>query len=301
MATLMQPAVKASPDTPAVPAAWETALSSLQRWLLPAWAVLCGAIASNGLAWHDGAGWLRLALALLLVELGWAGLWQALGTTDWAAPFAAWHSWRAGSGAPALPYSRPGAPGHSGARWLADFGAWWRDCLWPARHAAVSAALVALAATVVLTAVLGWSFVLLTLAALAAMQLGLAWGQGRGTASPGWSALVYVLVPWLAGHVAIALLSVRSLFAAGGLGLLCAAIWSLQRVYARWLVACAHLALALLLLALGHPLAGVAVLVLLAPQLALVPWLDAHGEGLWHLRFSLAWVLAAGLITVWAF
>ena len=183
-------------------------------WLVPAWSVLCGVIASGAFGWQGRPEWLRLALLMLLVEAGWTALWSALGNSDWAAPVAAWRDWpRQGRAAP-LPYTLPGTPGDRSAHWLGQLRAWWSRCLWPTYGAAITTAVAAFLSTVVLALLLGPEIALLSIAAIAAMQIGLASERGRGRVTPGWNAVVTVLLPWLAGHVAFAPLTIASAWSA---------------------------------------------------------------------------------------
>jgi len=178
---------------------FQARLTDLVTWLGPAWACLCGVVASDDFGWQ-GEDWLRLALLLLLVDGGWGTLWAALGSTNWAAPLRRWRNWRFGDPATPLPYALPGSPGDRASRWLGQLRTWWCDVLWPACGPALSAIVVALPVTVVLGALLGPELLLLSAAAFAVMQLGLAWEGGRGDVTPEWDGVVAVALPWLAGH-----------------------------------------------------------------------------------------------------
>ena len=70
-------------------------LTNVRTWIGPAWAVVCGVIASNGFGWQ-GADWLRLALLILLADACWGSLWAAIGSTDWATPIRNWPDWQFG-------------------------------------------------------------------------------------------------------------------------------------------------------------------------------------------------------------
>jgi hypothetical protein len=68
----------------------------LQVWprqglLRPAWAALCGALASGSftLALEP---LLQLTLLVFLVDVVWGGLWSALAATDWATPLRRWQT-----------------------------------------------------------------------------------------------------------------------------------------------------------------------------------------------------------------
>jgi hypothetical protein len=178
-----------------------TRLTEPTTWLGPAWACLCGVIASGGFDWQDGY-LIRLALLILLVDGGWGTLWAALGGTDWATPLRRWRDWHLGEPGPALPYTLPNSPGDHVSRCLGQLRAWRRNVLWPTCGPAISSVVVALPVTILLGTLLGPELLLLSAAALAVAQLGLAWEGGRGATAPGWDAIVAVALPRLAGHIA---------------------------------------------------------------------------------------------------
>ena len=264
-------------------------------WLVLTWALLCGVAASNGFDWQ-GASWLRMALLVLLVDAGWGTLWAALGSTDWAKPLRRWRNWHFGEPGPMLPYTLPGAPGDQLSRWLGQLGAWWRDILWPSCGPAVSAIIVALPVTLLLATLLGPGVLLLSLAAITVIEMGLIWAGGRGTVAPIWNALVTVMLPWLAGHIAFDPLSPSS----AGLALALAVAWAgslyVKSSWGRALAIGGQLAAAVLLVVLHRPLAAGCCALLLAPQLALLPWV-LHGQSSsWHARHGRLWLMAAMVV-----
>jgi hypothetical protein len=269
-----------------------TRLTSLMNWLGPAWAALCGAVASGGFGWRS-ADWLRLTLLILLADVGWGVLWAAIGSTDWVAPLRRWHDWRSGGPVARPPYTLPGSPGDIASRWLGQLRAWWHGVFWPACGLSLSAIVVALLGTVALGVLLGADLLLLNVAALAVMQLGLAWGGGRGTVGPTWDALVAVALPWLAGHMGFETLTLASF----GLAVASALAWGAA---GRWLGIGAQVLVAVLLVVLHSPLAAGGVLVLLVPQLMLVPWLRRGQPSVWYVRYTRPWVAAAMMIAAWA-
>jgi len=269
-------------------------LTSPTAWLGPAWATLCGVVASGRFSWQ-GEDWLRLALLILLVDGGWGTLWAALGSTDWAKPLRRWHNWRFGDPATTLPYTLPDTPGDRASRWLGQLRAWRRDVFWPACGPAVSAIVIALPVTGILAALLGPELLLLSLAALAVMQLGLAW--------KGFDAAVAVALPWLAGHVAFGSTETTPVLASIGLALAFALAWGAAwRAGSRWggaLGIAAQLLAAAFLVALRHPLAAGGLVLLVAPQLALLPWLRRGQATSWYVRHTRPWLMAAMLIAAW--
>lgn len=260
---------------------------------------MCGVIASGDFGWR-GDDWLRLALLILLVDGGWGTLWVALGDTNWAAPLRRWSNWRFGQPVAALPYTLPGSPGERASRWLGQLRACWRDVIWPACGPALSAIGVALPVTAVLGAVLGVELVLLSVAALAVMQLGLAWEGGRGTVSPGWDAVIAVALPWLAGHVGFGPLSLRSAGLALAFALAWGAAWRADSAWGRMLGFGTQFLAAALLVALHRPVAAGWLALLIAPQLMLFPWLRRSQPVSWYVRYTRLWLMAGMVIAAWA-
>lgn len=260
-------------------------------WLGPAWAALCGVVASGGFDWQ-GEDFVRLSLLLLLADGGWGTLWAALGATNWATPLRLWRNWRFGEPVSALPYTLPDSPGDRASRWLGQLRAWLRDILWPACGPALSAIAVALPVTALLAALLGPELLLLSLAALAVMQLGLVW---RGC-----NAAVAVMLPWLAGHIAFGSLASGS----AGLALAFTLAWGANRragaPWARALGASAQFLALALLVALRQPLAAGGLALLIVPQLALLPWLRRGQSAAWYARHARPWLMAAMLLAAWA-
>lgn len=274
-------------------------LINLGSWLGPAWAILCGVVASNSFS-GQVEDWLRLALLALLVDGGWGTLWAALGNTDWAAALSRWRSWRSGQPGTPLPYTLPGSPGDRASRWLGQMRSWWRDALWPGCGPAISALAVALPVTAVLAVLLGPELVLLSLAALATMELAVVWDGGRGTITPEWDAAVAVLLPWLAGHVAFGSLGPASAGLAFLAALAYGAAWRAQATWGRLALVGAHLLVAATLIWLDHPLQAGVALVLLAPQMALMPWLRRGHLASWYTRHTRPWLMVAMLVAAWA-
>lgn len=263
--------------------------------LVPTWAAICGVVASHGF----GGGpdqWLRLGVLALLVDAGWGTLWSSLGGTDWATPVREWRDWRIGGKLPTLPYAQAGSRGDRFSRWMGQFRAWWRQDLWPACGLALSAAVAALLVTALLAALLGAEVLLLSLAAIAAVQLSAVWTGGRGTPSPGWDAAVAVFLPWLAGHAAFGALTMGSAALAAFSALAYAAAWWARSLWGQVLLACCHIGMAAVLIGLQHPLAGAGVLMLLVPQLALAPFLRRGYPLQSFVRFTRPWLMVTMVI-----
>ncbi len=272
----------------------QTRLTHPSIWLAPAWATLCGVVASNAFGGR-GQDWLRAALLIFLVEGGWGTLWSALSSCDWAPPLRRWRNWRFGEPLTAPPYTLPNTPGDEAARWLGQLWAWGRDVLWPSCGPALTAVAVALPVTAVLAAVLGRELLLLSVAALAVMQLGLTRSGRRGGIGAGWTALVALALPWLAGHLAFARLTLPSAALALAFALAWESGWYTDAFH-RHILVFGQLLSALLLVVLHHPLAGASLTLCLAPQVALLLWLQRGQPVSWYVRNAQPWLMAAMLI-----
>lgn len=193
-------------------------------WALPLWASFCGSIAAR--TWPlSPQEVLRLLLALLLMGIGWGRFWRALARTDWATPLKRWRAWSVAERQFVLPYARPGSPADSLARWLGQLTLWGRLVFLPAAGHALKEALVGAGTALILAAALGEGMVVLTLGGIALAQIALLQSGGKGNVGPGWHAWMGVGFPWLAGHLALAPLSLPSFVLAGAFS--CAAYgWS---------------------------------------------------------------------------
>jgi hypothetical protein len=262
------------------------------------WAMACGVVASGGFTWQ-GEDWLRLALLVLLVDGGWGTLWGALGSTDWAKPLRRWRNWRFGDPVAVPPYTLPDTPGDRASLWLGQLRAWWRDILWPACGPAVSTVVIALPVTGVLAVLLGAEFLLLSLTALAVMQLSLKWKS--------LDAAIVVTLPWLAGHLAFGSLGVSMadlVVSSAVLALTFALSWAATwRAGSRWgaaLMVGGQLLAAGLLIVLHRPLAAALLSLFLVPQLGLLPWLRRGQSVPWYGRHTRPWLMAAMVVAAWA-
>jgi hypothetical protein len=261
---------------------------------------LCGALASGAFDWA-GEDWLKLAVLILLVDVGWGGLWAALGSADWASVLVGWREWRSGDPVAVLPYTLPGSPGDRMSHCMGQLRGWWRKVFWVECGVSFTAVLIALLVTVVLAALSGMDVLLLSVAALAVMQLGLAWEGGRGVISPHWDAFIGVALPWMTGQV---LFSGSLSLASGSLALAFALAWGTAwRAGERWerlLGLGAQSFVILLLVVLRSPLAAGCLVFLFVPQLALLPWLERGQPASWYVRYTRPWLMLAMLIAAWA-
>lgn len=264
------------------------------------WAVLCGALAAEGLAW-GGEALLTLMLVLLLTELAWGSLWESAAGTDWFGTLV--QDWPA-EGAPILPrlpYTQPGSPGGRLVARLEGLAGWWRGVFWPEAGPALLGLLAAAILAVALALLLPASLRPLHAAVVALAGLGLAWRRHGRDALAG-AALVQVGLGWLAGHLAFAGLDWPSLLMA-----LCfaVAVWGGLRL-ARGLAGGLSLlnagqaAAAGLLVVQKQPLAAGAVGLLLLGQVALQPGLYQGDDAGRLFRRTWPWLLAAMLLAALA-
>jgi hypothetical protein len=268
--------------------------------VLGAWAVLCGALASNHLRW-EGDALLTLFLVLVLSELAWGSLWDLAAGTDWFRPLAEhWPPERPASW-PGLPYTQPGSPGGRLVRGLNRFVGWWRDAFWPAHSPALLGLVAATVLAVVMGLLLSDRLRPLYAALVALLGLGVAYHHRQRDALAG-QALVQVGLSWLAGHLAFSAMNVASLALA--LGFAAAALGALQvgkgQRRGLWLLNGGQAAAALWLAALGQPLAAGLMGLLLLGQVALQPGLRFRGERARLVRRMWPWMMALMVVAAMA-
>ncbi len=288
------------------------AAGSLGRWtrlrlepagkliaLGPAWAVLCGAIASGRLG-GDGRDLLTLLLALLLAEPLLGGLWRVVVESPWEAWAATAPNGDQRLALPPLPYTAPGSPSARLTAWLSDLLARFSTAsgaqLAQAVGELVGLAILALAVAIVL----GWPIVALLLVAVAIAMVQ-AIGQRRGWwGTTIWPAIFDLGLAWLIGEgifrelslpgsgASLAVAGLYTIAYAGGIALLRG---DLRRGLAAF--AGAQGLVVALLIALQRPLHAGAVGLLLVPSLLLATWLDrASDGGAWLLqRTQLFWLI----------
>ena len=270
-------------------------------WLGPAWAALCGAVASGWLT-LSGENLLFLLIALFLADALWGTLWHLIAEGDWFVSSANWPSQVQEASLTALPYTAPGSPSHRIFGRLSRKLTWWRAVFWPRLGPALLGLVVALPLTLVLAIILGQRVIILTVAALAIMVLALIRARRHSAPPLSLRAILEMGLAWLAGHIAFGPLTLWSLLLAT---LYAVAYHSCLKLATnserRWLtlLKVSQGAVIALLIYLRQPVVAGVVGLLLLPQMLLQPFLDQGEVELWYLRrtgpFLMAGMLLAAL------
>ncbi len=263
-------------------------------WLSPAWAMLCGLIASTAFVW-TGRDILIAALAVVITDGAWATQWWGLADTDWRQLFANWNGIAVERSE--APLALRGSPAERSQHNLARLRAWWQAGGREQAGTPLISAFAALALGVLLSAVISWQVLALTLAAFAVTQIALilrlhgrsiSWLQG----------FVAFGLTWMLGHVAFGELTLLSAFAALVFSFAYAAMLDLAHgaaVTRRWLLS--QLILAVVLIWLQEPIAALALIALLMSQALLATVmhsLDFARAAQWWLTLAML-VVALGI------
>ena len=107
----------------------EVRVSRPLTWLGPAWAALCGAVASGWLT-LSGENLLFLLIALFLADALWGTLWHLIAERDWFVS-ANYSPQAQGGSLTGLPYTAKGSSSHRVFGRLARMRASWRAVFWP--------------------------------------------------------------------------------------------------------------------------------------------------------------------------
>jgi hypothetical protein len=274
--------------------------------LRPAWAALCGALASGGMTLSTEP-LLQLAILMFLVDVIWGGLWSGLAATDWATPLYRWQSWRRGNPVRLLPYTSPNAPAGHFARTWGQLRSWWHELAQPSLGPTLSALVLLLPLALVIAALLGVLPFLITLAAIALLQILFAITGGDAHPQPSPQALFEISLPWLAGHALFAAPTLASALVALAYGLSYAGGLRLtqnQPGLARWNLG--QIIAVVVLVVLHQPVAaGIAGLLFLVQALLEPGLFDEETEQVIpaavarFLRSARPWLMAAMLVTAW--
>ena len=263
-------------------------------WLSPAWAVVCGLIASSAFVW-TGRDMVIAALAVIIADGAWATQWWGLVDTDWQQLFANWASIAVERSDSSL--ALRGSPADRSQHNLARLRLWWQAGGREQAGTPLFSALVALALGVLLSTIIGWQALALTFAAAALTQIalilqlhqrGIHWLHG----------FVAIGLTWMLGHTAFGELTVLSALAAVIFSFAYAAMLDLAQGAAatrRWLLP--QIALVIGLVALQQPIAALACIALLVAQTLLatvIHQVDFARAAQWWLMLAML-VVALGI------
>jgi hypothetical protein len=175
----------------------------------PIWAVLCGTVASGGLAarWETA---LPLLLAAFVADPLWGALWILVAETDWLPVLDGRRLLARSERIPTLPYAAPGSPARRFASWLGWAYVWVREDFVPRLGGHATGLAVVLSLIGVLSTVLGQQAVSLSLAALGVALWALLTHSPDKSPSLWLRAVMEMGLPWLLGHGALADLTTRS-------------------------------------------------------------------------------------------
>jgi hypothetical protein len=258
-------------------------------WLSPAWAVVCGIVASSAFVW-TGRDVLIGALALVVVDGAWATVWWGLVDSDWRSLFATWDTFDV-----AHVEATWGAAGSSAARsqrGLARLRLWWQVIGKERAGSPLLSALFSAVLAFLLSAVIGAAAIGLTLAALALTQIGLIL-RVHGRAVNVLRGCVDVGLAWLLGHAAFGQLTLLSALTAVIFSFSYAALLDLAQGATstrRWLIP--QFILVIILVLLQQPFAALALLTMLIAQTSLATAL----HGLDFARTAQIWLMLSMLI-----
>jgi len=276
----------------------EVRLSRSLTWLGPAWAALCGAVASGWLT-LSGQDLLFLLIVLFMADALWGTLWHLIVEKDWFVASVNQLSQAQGASLTALPYTTPDSTSYRVFERLGRTRARWRAVFWPRLGSTVLGLVVALLLSSILAIILGQRVIILTVAVLAVMALARIRAR-RHIASPLYlRAILEMGFAWLAGHTAFGSLTLWSLLLAA---FYTAAYYSCLKLAtssgSRWptLLKVSQAAVIALLIYQKQPIAAGAVGLLLLPQMLLQPFLGQGEVELWYLRRTRPFLMVGMLL-----
>ena len=196
-------------------------------WLGPAWAVVCGLIASAGFRWESGRV-IAALVALVVAEGLLAAFWTAVAETDWATPLEHWRTWNDGQPVKPLPYAQPGSAAEHFAIVLGQLRDWAARDLLPQYGAVLASLVVAPVIALILSAVLGASAILVCILSLALAQLALALCRGNGKPDALLRGAVLITLPCLLGFSLYKPISWEIIAVSIGFGVAYAGVFSTQ-------------------------------------------------------------------------
>jgi hypothetical protein len=267
-------------------------------WLGPAWAVLCGAVASGGLSF-DGRSLVSLLLAVLLADAVLGSVWGLAsgGRKPWLRGAIGKPSGRApGSRARRILAYLKGRPGH------------WRGAVWPRAGTSMLGLGFLLLLALAMAATLGGATLLLTATALGVATWRQALIPREGALSAALESCCLAGLPWVIGWSAFSGLGwARSELLPLAQALVWAAAYALTfyayRLLGRErlsrganLLVVAHVAVVAMLVVTRQPILAGGVALLLLAQMLLQPTLLEVGEGVWYMRRVQAFTMLAMMV-----
>ena len=265
-------------------------------WLSPAWAVVCGIVASGAFAW-SGRDVLIGALVLLLADGAWATVWWGLIDTDWSQLLSQWNTLDVDQNVRGLPFSQPGSPADRVQRRFARLAAGRQMESSPQAGSVILSVIFSTVLSLMISAVIGWQILALSVAAFALTQIGWLVKRMRRSAPNLCQGLLDVGLAWTLGQVAFSTLNLLSL----GVAVLFAVAYGAALDLAhggqstrRWLLA--QLLVVIVLVILKQPLAAFALIAVLVAQSLLATVMHS----LTFARAAQFWLMAAMLITAFA-
>ncbi len=270
-------------------------------WLGPAWAALCGAVASGWLT-LSGENLLFLLIVLFLADALWGTLWHLIAERDWFVS-SNWPSQTQEASLTALPYTAPGSPSHRIFSRLGHKLAWWRAVFWPRQGPAFVGLVVALPLTLILAIILGQRVIILTVAALAIMVLALLRAHRHSPPPLSLRAILEMGFAWLAGHIAFGPLTLWSFLLATLYTVVYHSCLKLARNSGKpslVLLKASQAAVIVLLIFLRQPVVAGVMGLLLLPQMLLQPFLGQGQVELWYLRRTRPFLMAGMLLAALA-
>jgi hypothetical protein len=279
-------------------------------WIGPAWAVLCGAVASGALE-RTGQMLVSVLLGVILADPILSSVWRLAGSLDYHS--ASGHSANPGKGfsVPSLPYTLPDSVAGRLRKLLGDKIAGWRWTLWPRAGGLLLTMGFSSGLALLIAAVLGPGPVALAALVLGIAAVRLALRDRADTLDAALGSLALAGAPWLLGYF------IPANPLAGGQGvdsLIFGLVWAATyagvfhgcaligarclSVGAQVLMASQVVSVSLLILS-KSPVWGGAVALLLLPQVMLQPLMLRLDDGEWYLRrvqgFTMLAMLAMAL------
>ena len=271
-------------------------------WLGPAWAALCGAMASGWLT-LSGENLLFLLIVLFLADALWGTLWHLIAEGDWFVSSVNQHPQAQEASLTVLPYTAPGSPSHRIFSRLGRKLAWWRAVFWPRQGPAFVGLVVALPLTLILAVILGQRVIILTSAALAIMVLALLRARRHSPPPLSLRAILEMGLAWLAGHIAFGPLTLWSFLLAAFYTVAYHSCLKLARNSGKpslVLLKVSQAAVIVLLIFLRQPVVAGVMGLLLLPQMLLQPFLGQGQVELWYLRRTRPFLMAGMLLAALA-